>query len=159
MSTREYFSKRLAAEMPAFVKVIRALPEDQLHYKPHEKNTPAGALAWQIATEMAGIAELAESGEINYKLAEQPSLDEIATAVEKNANLALERLKSTTDELWNRHGRFLYGGQVVWEASVEDLAWGFLLDLVHHRGQLSAYLRPMGGKVPPIYGPSADDRG
>jgi uncharacterized damage-inducible protein DinB len=37
-----------------------------------------------------------------------------------------------------------------------DLAWMLLLDAVHHRGQLSTYLRPMGGTVPSIYGPSAD---
>ncbi|HST77514.1 MAG TPA: DinB family protein [Verrucomicrobiae bacterium] len=37
------------------------------------------------------------------------------------------------------------------------MAWGFLLDQIHHRGQLSIYLRPMGVKVPPIYGPSADE--
>jgi uncharacterized damage-inducible protein DinB len=33
-----------------------------------------------------------------------------------------------------------------------------LFDAIHHRGQLSAYIRPMGGKVPAIYGPSADER-
>jgi uncharacterized damage-inducible protein DinB len=38
-----------------------------------------------------------------------------------------------------------------------DNAWGFLLDIIHHRGQLSTYLRPMGSTVPQIYGPSADE--
>ncbi len=42
------------------------------------------------------------------------------------------------------------------EATVRDLLWLFLFDAVHHRGQLSVYIRPMGGKVPLIYGPSAD---
>ena len=37
--------------------------------------------------------------------------------------------------------------------------WDFMFDAIHHRGQLSAYLRPMGGKVPSIYGPSADETG
>jgi uncharacterized damage-inducible protein DinB len=39
------------------------------------------------------------------------------------------------------------------------MLWGLLFDAVHHRGQLSAYIRPMGGKVPSIYGPSGDDAG
>jgi uncharacterized damage-inducible protein DinB len=39
------------------------------------------------------------------------------------------------------------------------MCWGYLFDMVHHRGQLSSYLRPMGAKVPSIYGPSADDSG
>ena len=37
------------------------------------------------------------------------------------------------------------------------MAWGFLFDIVHHRGQISTYLRPMGSTVPQIYGPSADE--
>jgi uncharacterized damage-inducible protein DinB len=48
--------------------------------------------------------------------------------------------------------------RLAWESTVEDMAWGFLLALIHHRGQLTAYLRPMGGKVPGVYGPSADDK-
>ncbi len=39
------------------------------------------------------------------------------------------------------------------------MVWFTLFDLIHHRGQLSTYIRPMGGKVPSIYGPSADDPG
>jgi uncharacterized damage-inducible protein DinB len=50
-------------------------------------------------------------------------------------------------------------GQSVWETTLGDMLFGFLFDAVHHRGQLSSYLRPMGGKVPSIYGPSGDDPG
>ena len=50
-------------------------------------------------------------------------------------------------------------GGAAWEDTIAKMAWGFLFDAVHHRGQLSTYLRPMGGKVPSIYGPSADDSG
>jgi uncharacterized damage-inducible protein DinB len=48
---------------------------------------------------------------------------------------------------------------VVWETSLGDMLFGILFDAIHHRGQLSTYLRPMGAKVPSIYGPSADDPG
>lgn len=44
----------------------------------------------------------------------------------------------------------------MWTDKKKNMLWGFLFDMVHHRGQLSAYIRPMGGKVPSIYGPSAD---
>ena len=43
-----------------------------------------------------------------------------------------------------------------WEDTIAEFVWGFLFDAIHHRGQLSAYLRAMGGKVPGIYGPSGD---
>ncbi len=51
------------------------------------------------------------------------------------------------------------GGDAAWETTIDGFVWGFLFDAIHHRGQLSTYLRPMGGKVPSIYGPSADDSG
>ena len=38
-----------------------------------------------------------------------------------------------------------------------DVLWGILMDSIHHRGQFSVYLRMAGGKVPSIYGPSADE--
>jgi len=51
MSTREFFLQRWEQEQPAFAKVLRAIPEGQLGYRPHERCTPAGALAWQLVEE------------------------------------------------------------------------------------------------------------
>ena len=49
---------------------------------------------------------------------------------------------------------------MIWEATLGDMLFGFLFDAIHHRGQLSIYVRLMaGGRVPSIYGPSADDPG
>ncbi len=158
MSTREFFAQRLAAELPAFNNVIRALPGDRLDYKPHEKNTGAGQLAWQLANEMADLPKLFATGEINYAPSSAPAtIDEIADAFSRNADAALEAAKSVAEEQWNAPAKFAWQGQVVWEDTVSDMAWGYLFDMVHHRGQLTAYLRPMGGKVPSCYGPTADD--
>ena len=53
-----------------------------------------------------------------------------------------------------------------WDAGIEffgsqrsgsSISWGFLFDIIHHRGQLAAYLRPMGSTVPQVYGPTADE--
>lgn len=160
MSTREFFANRLAHEVPAFLKVIRALPEGKLDYKPHERNTAAGQLAWQIATEVGSLQELFRTGDINYEQGPTPSsVDEIASAFERNAQQTIDAIKSTSDERWDGPGRFLWGGQVAWAATVSEIAWGFLFDMIHHRGQLTAYIRPMGGKVPAVYGPSGDDAG
>ena len=56
-------------------------------------------------------------------------------------------------------GQVYVGDQMIMEVPRQQLAWTLFLDSVHHRGQLSTYLRPMGSKVPAIYGPSADDQG
>jgi uncharacterized damage-inducible protein DinB len=51
----------------------------------------------------------------------------------------------------------MFGDQEVMKETGYENAWGFLFDIIHHRGQLSTYLRPMGSTVPSIYGPSADE--
>jgi uncharacterized damage-inducible protein DinB len=53
----------------------------------------------------------------------------------------------------------LVNGEDMWKTTKGEMAWGFIFDLIHHRGQLATYIRPMGGKVPAIYGPSADSNG
>lgn len=159
MRNSEFFASRLEQEIPAFVKVLRALPPDKLDYKPHEKNTCAGDLAWQMATEIRCLSEMFDTGVVDYRVGdEKPPVDEIANIFERSANIVIERAKGTNEDLWSGPAKFLYNGHVAWETTASDMAWGFLFDLVHHRGQLSAYLRPMGGKVPSIYGPSADDQ-
>lgn len=157
MPTPQFFAERLAAETPAFVKVAKALPPDRLDYKPHERSTAAGSLAWQIALELAAFKDLFETGTIDYKQDRYPDASEIVATTERSLESAIAAVKNVSDERWNGPAKFLWGGNVVWEASVSEMAWGFLFDLIHHRGQLSSYIRPMGGKVPAIYGPSADE--
>jgi hypothetical protein len=52
--------------------------------------------------------------------------------------------------------KFMVGEHVAFEAPLGATAWVLLLDMIHHRSQLSSYIRPMGGKHPGIYGPSGD---
>jgi len=160
MRNYEFFAARLEEEIPAFLRVLRAIPADKLDYKPHEKNTPAGALAAQIAKEIDSLQGLFDNGIVDYKPNPRPeTIEDIAAMFERGAKVVAERAKSTNETLWKGPAKFLYDGNVAWEASAADIAWGFLFDMIHHRGQLSVYLRPMGAKVPAIYGPSADDPG
>ena len=71
----------------------------------------------------------------------------------------IDRLESIDEADWTSPAKFLFEEHVVMEAPRVQMAWMMLLDSIHHRGQLSTYLRPMGSKVPAIYGPSADDEG
>ncbi len=160
MNNREFFIKRWESEQPAFLRVLRAVPEDQLAYKPHERSTAAGALAWQLAEEHKQLLELLDTGEIRFEATKHPGkAGDIVAAWEKATGNLRKRLEAADDKQWESSGKFLMGGKVAWSDTVGNLFWGYLFDMVHHRGQLSAYLRPMGGKVPAIYGPSADDSG
>ena len=86
-------------------------------------------------------------------------LAESVAAYERFSGELETRLASVSDEAWRKTAKFLVDGKVAWETPLGEMLWGFLFDAIHHRGQLSTYIRPMGGKVPSIYGPSADDPG
>ena len=69
----------------------------------------------------------------------------------------VKKFQTVDPARWEQQIPFMLGGQEVMKASGIDNAWGFLLDSIHHRGQLTTYLRAMGSTVPQIYGPSADE--
>ena len=159
MSTKEFFIQRWEAEQPAFRRVLAALPSDQLHYTPHERSTKAGNLAFQLADEQRGMIDLLERGETTFTPKPHPPHEEILAEWDRATEELRKALAAADDAALAKPGKFIFGDTPVWEDPVENMLWGYLFDMIHHRGQLSAYLRPMGGKVPSIYGPSGDDQG
>jgi uncharacterized damage-inducible protein DinB len=160
MNTREFLIECFQAERPKFERVLRAVPPDKLAYRPHERSTSAGDLVWLLASELDDACVIADRGELDYVLPPAPAtLGESIAAYERNASELQKRLARLDDGAWGRPVKFRMDGKVMWEASLGEMLWGFLFDAIHHRGQLSTYLRPMGAKVPSIYGPSADDSG
>lgn len=160
MRNYEFFATCLEKEIPVFSRVMRALPGDKLDYKPHERNTAAGDLLFQMEQEMTSLVDIFKTGEVRMGPSKRPeSGEEIASTFEQSAKAVVEAARATNDERWKGPAKFIWDGNVAWETTVSEMAWGFLFDLIHHRGQASVYIRPMGGKVPSIYGPSGDDPG
>jgi uncharacterized damage-inducible protein DinB len=154
----EFCLARRKTERAAFVKVLKAVPQNKRDYRPEPKSRTAAEIAWLLAAEEAALLGLLEAGEVDWKDTAPPAtMGEIVAAFERDAALVDERLTKLDEAAWKKPGRFLMGGAPVWEDEVGNMFWGFLFDAVHHRGQLSTYLRPMGSKVPAIYGPSADE--
>jgi uncharacterized damage-inducible protein DinB len=160
MNTREHLVECFRAERPKFVRVLKAVPPDKLAYRPHPRSSSAGDLVWLLASELHDACQIVDRLELDYKPTPAPAAlaDSIGT-YERNAAELEKRLVALDDAAWGRKARFLMDGKVAWEAPLGEMLWGFLFDSIHHRGQLSTYLRPMGAKVPSIYGPSADDPG
>jgi uncharacterized damage-inducible protein DinB len=158
MTLREFYLKRAKAEFPVFLKVLRALPKD-LSYKPHDRSPSAEQLAWTVTYEMKALLDVVNTGKADWENITPPGLDEIVAKFEQWTTELLEKVAQLDDASQVRNAQFLYQGQVVMEKPMMEFLWDFMFDAIHHRGQLSAYIRPMGGKVPSIYGPSADDPG
>ena len=160
MTNREFFIHCWQDEYPVFMNVLKAVPTDKLDFRPHPGSRSAAELVWLQVLEKQCWIPLLETGKIDWKLSPAPkSLDEMIAAYKKaHAELA-PRLKKVDDQSWNEKStQFVVDGHVFIETALGHMFWLGLFDAIHHRGQLSVYIRPMGGKVPAIYGPSADDQ-
>ncbi|HEX2457844.1 MAG TPA: DinB family protein [Vicinamibacterales bacterium] len=159
MTTREFFLERQKAELPVFLKVLRALPKNQLGYKPDERSPSAEQIVWTLANEFKICTDVAATHRGEWRTDAAPPLDEMVKIFEKSSTDLNDRVSKMDDATWDKKAQFFYQGKMVSEQPVGQFLWFILFDAIHHRGQLSAYLRPMGGKVPAIYGPSADEHG
>jgi uncharacterized damage-inducible protein DinB len=152
-----FFHRHCSSEFPRFVSVLQAAPADRLGYRPHPRSRSAHELISHLIGHELDLVELLETGAINHRM-QVPfeTLDE-ALAIYRQAHETAElRLGTLEASSWEAESQFLIDGNPIMKAPRRDLAWMLLMDAVHHRGQLSTYLRPMGGTVPAIYGPSAD---
>jgi uncharacterized damage-inducible protein DinB len=164
LGNREFFIRRWEQEYPAFVDVCRALPPDRLDYRPHAASRSAGELVALLVSTEKSCVDLCVSGSSSYNSgirwhpsAGLNSLQEMIAAYQEHHRALAEKLNHLNDITWNRAAWLTRGEQeIVLRDSVGGLLWIALFDAVHHRGQLSTYIRPMGGKVPSIYGPSGD---
>ena len=157
---REFLQHRRKTEYPVFVKVLQALPLRQFDYRPHERSPSAGQIIWTLALETKACCDLIDSGRTNWKAVPPPADPEsIVSTFEKHSADLNDRIEQLDESGWQNKVQFLVNDKVAWEAPLGDLLWFLFFDAIHRRGQLSTYIRPMGGKVPSIYGPSGDESG
>src|SRR5207247_11037594 len=110
---------------------------------------------------------LCEPGQCSYNsrlrvhaAAGPATLEAMIDAYQEQHHALAERLNHLDDATWNRPAWLIRGEQeIILRDSIGGLLWIALFDAVHHRGQLSTYIRQIGGRVPSIYGPSRDATG
>ncbi|MEK6325629.1 MAG: DinB family protein [Acidobacteriota bacterium] len=158
MDEKALFLKFWEKEAPATRKVISRIPQDQSDYKPEPKSRTAREIAWLIVMEEKVLVEGLEKGTVEWQDFPAPAtVEEILTAYDRNHEDFAKRLHELDAGVWEKEFRFVYGEYEISRGTGYHFGWEFLFDAVHHRGQLSTYLRPMGSTVPSIYGPSADE--
>jgi uncharacterized damage-inducible protein DinB len=162
MTSKESFLLMWGPEVAATQRVLSAVPEKDMNWRPHPRSRSALELTAFVAGHAPVLAMLMETGEIRGGPREPPkSIKEAAGVFTAMVPKVEKALKSMDEKTWDSKMTTLYGPKgEVWETlPMGGMIWSTLFDLIHHRGQLSTYIRPMGGKVPSIYGPSADDPG
>ena len=147
------------------MRVLRAYPTDgdKLDLKPSEKSKTARELAWIFVLERGLGTKVWNDGFM--KAAPSPGTtprppedwDALLAALEKAHQDFRDLVSSATEE--DLHGivHFFVAPKTMGEYTRIDWLWFLLMDQIHHRGQFSVYLRMAGGKVPSIYGPTADE--
>lgn len=152
MDEQALFTKFWTDESRTTQTVLSRIPEGS-GYRPDPRSRTAQEIAWQIVCEERMIVEALETGRAEWNPPPMPAaMKDVVEAYQRQAAGMGQRWQGLSPELWNGTLEF-FGSQ----RPASPMAWSFLFDIVHHRGQITTYLRPMGAKVPQIYGPSADE--
>ncbi len=157
MTNREFHLQCRKNETLAFHRVINAMPHDQYHYTPHEKSQSAERIVKTLIGEANACSTLIDTGQLSFAPPPDMPPAKMIEAFEQAWDTLLKKIEGLDEAGWNKTARFVVDGQVRMEQPLSGFLWLFFFDAIHHRGQLSTYIRPMGGKVPSIYGPSGDD--
>jgi uncharacterized damage-inducible protein DinB len=148
-------------EYPATKACLERIPESLFDYKPHQKSMNLGYLALLVAEIPLWIKHMVTDAEIDFatfKHAAPKTTKELLDHFEENMAAARKALESTNDEALQEdfklkaNGQLLYTSKKITDIGVTINHW------VHHRGQLTVYMRLNDIPVPSIYGPSADDK-
>ena len=151
-----FYRKRFEIENDLTRSVLKAIPPEKLGYRPHERSPSTGETAWTIVRGLYIRTDMASQGFSEVLAEPHPDLAGILERFEDTSRRHHEQLESWTQAAWARVGHLRVGDRVALEQPTGDIVWLFHFDEIHHRGQLSTYLRPMGAKVPSIYGASGD---
>ena len=142
-------------EFQTTLRVLQAYPESHVHLKPAEKSRTAAELALTLAMEERVLKALIQTGatDPNLRRPDVPSAMADITVLWQEAVAENDRaLAALSPQDFERPVNF-YGMEI----PLVDALWFELLDHIHHRGQFSVYMRLAGGKLPSIYGPTADE--
>jgi uncharacterized damage-inducible protein DinB len=159
MSEKEMFLQTWDREFQTTMKVLKAYPANKLDFKPHERSRSARELAW-VFVEEEQFVDMVCKGQIDFSAAQPKApatMEEILAAFEKNHKEMAGKIKNLSDKDYDSMMKFMVGPNQMSDLRRADILWMIMMDQVHHRGQLSVYVRLAGGKVPSIYGPTADE--
>jgi uncharacterized damage-inducible protein DinB len=138
---------------------LERAPADKFDWKPHEKSMTLGRLASHIAEMFAWTPSTLEHAELDfskmdYKPFEPKTTEELVEFLDKNVAEAIASLKSSSDERFMENWTMRNGETVYFTMPKVAVMRSFVMNhIIHHRGQLSVYLRLNDIAVPAIYGP------
>jgi uncharacterized damage-inducible protein DinB len=150
----DFLLPQISQEYETTRKVLAAVPESGSGYKPSEKCMSSLELGIHIAASEIFFLQGVIDSAFEWKQPEFKTPAEVLAYYEESVPALLAQVEQLPVEKLTTQIAF-----AIWNQPAVNYLGLHLRHSIHHRGQLSAYLRPMGAKVPSIYGPSADDPG
>ena len=165
MAIKDAFIAELKYESTLTRKMLERVPLDKNDWKPHEKSMTLGRLATHVAETSHWISDIIHIDDydfaknFNFKPHTASSSEELLEIFQTNLDKAIDDLSNMKDEDFSKSWIVRRGEQVMFNTpkKVSIRSWA-LSHMIHHRGQLSVYLRLLDVPVPGMYGPSADER-
>ena len=161
MSFSEEYLPEFDHEMANTRKLLECVPEDKFAWKPHAKSMSLATLAGHIS-DMVEWADLVVSqdklelapGTVPQAPASKAALME---SLDKNVEKSRKAIADASDAHLAKNWDFLYGGHAIFSMPRTQVLRSVVMNhVIHHRGQLSVYLRLLDVPIPGMYGPSAD---
>jgi len=145
-------------------RLLERVPEEKFDWKPHEKSMTMGRLSSHVAEVPQWLAVVMELDVFELDPAQKSfntaSRSELLESFDDSVKAAKEKMKGVSDEKMMGIWEMKAGGKTIVKMPRVAVLRSFILNhMIHHRGQLSVYLRLNDIPVPSIYGPSADERG
>lgn len=150
-------------EMATTRRVLERVPTDKLSWQPHAKSMSLGRLATHLAelphwTNVTLTTDEMDFSKGDYKPFTASSTQEILDLFDKNVAAARSTIADATEETWGKTWTLRNADHVILSLPRPAVLRSFVFShSIHHRGQLSVYLRLTDTPVPSIYGPSADE--
>jgi len=165
MAIKDAFIGELKHESSMTKKILEKVPLDRKEWKPHEKSMSLGRLATHVAENTLWISNIIHIDDfdflkdLNFKPSIAASTEELLEIFQTNLNKAITDLSAMNDSDFEKNWTVKRGEQVMFVTpkKIAIRGWG-MNHMIHHRGQLSVYLRLLDVPVPGMYGPSADEK-
>ena len=160
MSIAESLLPEFDQEMATTRKLLERVPSDKGQWKPHPKSFALGHLAQLVARMPGWLTNITRNTELNLTGAPGYSFETTDTLLgefDRNVREARQALRSTTDADLTVPWSLKSGERVLFTAPRGAVVRQTINHLIHHRGQLSVYLRLNDVPLPSIYGPTADE--
>ncbi len=157
--------EELERESARTIRALENVPAHKGDWKPHERSMALGPLALMVATIPSWIAmeitmnelDVAPKGGSNFKMEPMETSEALIAGHKKSMDGVRKALRGTNEAFLQTPWKLLSGGETVMEQPRHIMIRDTINHWMHHRGQLTVYLRLMGARVPSLYGPSADD--